>query len=572
MSVSNAEIEKILEHYADLLDIDGANQFKVRAYRNAARVVNASSSNLSDLVLSGEDLTRISGIGKDIASDIKEIVQTQTMSKLLQLQERVPEELIRILELPGLGPKKVRSLYRDLGITTLRELKNSCEAGEISKLSGFGKKSEQQILQAIEKFSRRPDRFLLSTARQLVERLLEYMRQVSGIEEIQVAGSYRRASSTVGDLDILLAGEDSEEIMRHFVENPEVEEVISHGGTRSSVVLIAGIQVDLRVVDKSSFGSALHYFTGSRAHNIAIRHLGLQQGIKVNEYGVFRQKEKLAGRTEQEVFDVLGLDYIEPELRENRGEVEAAREKRLPGLIRLGDIKGDLHMHTSYSDGMHSMEQMAKAAGELGYEYIAVTEHSRSLKVARGLGPETLRQQMQEIDRLNSELEGITVLKGMEVDILQDGSLDLPDDVLQELDLTVCAIHSRFNLSRDKQTERIIRAMDNPNFNILAHPSGRLLLSRDPYNVDMDEIVQAAAEKGVVLELNSHPERLDLDESYCLRARELGVLVSISTDSHNMPGLSLMQYGVQQARRGWLEPGDVLNTRNLRELKNILQR
>ncbi len=572
MPVSNLQIEKILDHYADLLDIDGANQFKVRAYKNAARIVDGLSSNLSDLVLSGEDLTRISGIGKDIASDIREIVETETLSKLLELQEHVPEELLRILELPGLGPKKVKSLYRELGITTIAELKQNCEAGEISKLSGFGKKSEKQILEAIEKFSRRPDRFLLSTARELVEKLLQYLRQLPEIQEIQVAGSYRRAKSTVGDLDILVAGENREKIMLHFVENPEVEEIISHGDTKSSVVLNTAIQVDLRVVDQSGFGAALHYFTGSQAHNIAIRHLGLQQGVKVNEYGVFKQKEQLAGRTEQEIFDCLGLDYIDPELRENRGEVEAARENRLPGLIRPEDIKGDLHMHTSYSDGMHSIEQMAEAAVELGYEYIAVTEHSQSLKVARGLGPEKLKQQMQEIDRLNRELPEITVLKGLEVDILQDGSLDMPEYILRQLDLTVCAVHSKFNLSREEQTERITTAMANPNFNILAHPSGRLLLSRDPYQVDMESIVRAAAEKNVVLELNSQPERLDLDEFYCLRAKELGAAVSISTDSHNTPGLSLMHHGVHQARRGWLEPRDVINTRNLPELKKILQK
>ncbi len=572
MPVSNAEIEKILEHYADLLDIDGANQFKVRAYRNAARTIDGLTRDLSDLVFAGEDLTRISGIGKDIAADIKEIVETANLSKLLQLQERVPEELIRILDLPGLGPKKVKALYRELGISSMEELKKASEAGEISKLSGFGKKSEKQILQSIDKLSRRPERFLLSTARELVEKLLAYLGQLPEIEEIQVAGSYRRAKSTLGDLDLLVAGEGREKIMQHFVENPEVEEVVSHGETKSSLVLRAGIQVDLRVVDKSSFGAALHYFTGSQAHNIAIRHLGLQQGLKVNEYGVFRQKEQLAGRTEQEMFDLLGLDYIEPELRENRGEIEAARENSLPRLIQLKDIAGDLHMHSSYSDGMHSIEQLAEAAGNMGYEYIAVTDHSQSLKVARGIGPETLKRQMQEIDSINRELHNVTVLKGLEVDILEDGSLDLPQEMFKHLDLTVCAIHSRFNLSREKQTERIIRAMDNPGFNILAHPSGRLLLSRDPYNVDMDRVVRAAAEKGVVLELNSQPERLDLDEFYCLRARELGALISIATDSHNIPGLSLIHYGVHQARRGWLEAENVINTRNLGELEKILQR
>jgi DNA polymerase (family 10) len=389
---------------------------------------------------------------------------------------------------------------------------------------------------------------------------------------MEIAGSYRRRKETVGDLDILATCKKGSKVMDSFVEYEDVEKVLSKGKTRSSVVLRSGIQVDLRVVPQVSYGAALHYFTGSKEHNIAVRKMGVKKNLKINEYGVFRGEKRIAGKTEKEVYKQVALAYIEPELRENRGEIEAAKKGQLPPLIKLKDIRGDLHTHTKSTDGRYKLEDMAKAAEKRGYEYFAVTDHSKHVTVAKGLNAERLARQIEEIDRLNQKMKGIRILKSIEVDILEDGSLDLPDSVLKELDLVTASVHYKFNLSQEKQTERIIKAMDNPLVNIFCHPTGRLINERRPYEVNIERLLEAAQERGCFLELNAHPDRLDLNDAHCKLAKDMGVKVAISTDAHSIDDLDLMRFGISQARRGWLEAEDVLNTRRWEELKKLLKR
>ena len=409
-------------------------------------------------------------------------------------------------------------------------------------------------------------------AEELVGPLVDYLRDIEGVQEVEVAGSYRRRKETVGDLDILATGDNGARIIKGFVEYEDVEEVTSQGETRSTVILRSGIQVDLRVVPQKSYGAALLYFTGSKSHSVALRDMALDRDLKLNEYGLFEGEEPIARETEKEIYQALDLDYIMPELRERRGEIEAAQEDGLPQLVSIKDLRGDLQCHTKASDGHATLEEIAQAAQDLGYEYLAITDHSQHVAVTQGLNVDALAKQIDEIDRLNQQWEGFRVLSSIEVDILADGSLDLPDDILEKLDLTICSIHSRFNLSREKQTERIIRAMDNRHFSILAHPTGRLIGDRDPYEVDMERVIQAAVERGCFLEVNAHPMRLDLNDVYCKTAKEMGLKLAISTDAHRVDELKHMRFGVGQARRGWLEPDDVLNTRGWEELKKLLRR
>jgi DNA polymerase (family 10) len=414
-------------------------------------------------------------------------------------------------------------------------------------------------------------RFLRAVAAEQARMLADDLKQVPGVDQVVVAGSYRRCRETVGDLDILVTGDKENCVMAHFVAGSRVREIVSQGDTRATVRLQSDLQVDLRLVPRHSFGAALQYFTGSKAHNILIRRLGIEQGLKINEYGVFKGDEQIAGESEASVYQAVGLEWIPPELREGGDEIEAARQQTLPDLVELSDLKGDLHMHTDYSDGRAGLEEMARAAMARGYQYIAITDHSRHLRVARGLNASQLRQQGEEIDRLNETLKGITILKGIEVDILEDGRLDLPDDVLGELDLVIGGVHSHFNLSRDQQTKRILKAMDHPHFSILAHPTGGLINRRDPYALDMTAVIHKAQERGCFLELNANPERLDIKDVYCRAARKENVLISINSDSHAISHLKNLQFGIGQARRGWLEKKDVLNTRSLKPLQKLLR-
>jgi DNA polymerase (family 10) len=572
MPVHNADIAALFEEIADLLEIENANPFRVRAYRNAARQLQGMGVAASAMVAKGEDLTELPGIGDDLAAKIQEIVETGKCQFLEKLRQKTPPTITELLKIPGLGPKRVRALYHELDVHTLEQLARAARDGRIRKLPGFGEKTEQTILEAISAHVEKQARFKLAVAAQYAEPLRKYLEKISGVKQAVLAGSYRRFRETVGDIDILVTAGNTENVMDRFVAYDEVKDVLAKGSTRATVILKSGLQVDLRVVDESCFGAALQYFTGSKAHNIEIRRLAQERKLKISEYGVFKGEKRIAGDTEESVYRSVGLPWIPPELRENRGEIEAARAGKLPNLVEFADLKGDLHAHTKATDGRHSLREMADAARQHGFEYLAITEHSRRLTVAHGLDPQQLRRQMHEIDRLNDQLRNITILKGIEVDILEDGALDLPDDVLSECDLVVGAVHSKFNLARVKQTERILRAMDHPHFTILAHPTGRLLDTREPYDVDMLKIIRRARERGCFLELNAHPERLDLLDIYCQMARDEEVLVAISSDAHSIQDFDNLVYGVGQVRRGWLEKKDALNTRSLKLLRPLLKR
>jgi DNA polymerase (family 10) len=572
MPIHNHDIAEIFDQVADLLEIEGANPFRVRAYRNAARVADGLSQSLTDLVARGADLADLPGIGEDLAAKIKEIVDTGSLGLLRELEARTPPGLREMMRIAGLGPKRVHLLYEKLGIETPTDLLESARSGKIKEIKGFGEKIEKQILEGLGQITGSEKRFKLSTVEPVALALVGYLRGAPGVKEAIVAGSFRRRRETVGDLDILVTCDHSNAVMEAFVNYEDVKQVLAHGDTKSSVTLRSGIQVDLRVVPQESYGAALHYFTGSKAHNIAIRQLGVKKGLKINEYGVFQGKDRVAGATETEVFQMVDLPYIEPELRENQGEVEAAQTGQLPHLITLGDIMGDLHAHTKATDGRNTLEEMVQAAQDRGYEYLAITNHSKRVSMAHGLDAGDLAKEIKEIDRLNGELRGFVVLKAIELDILADGSLDLPDEILKELDFTACSVHYNVNLSREKQTERIIRAMDNPHFNILAHPTGRLINKRDPYEVDLERLMAAAKERGCFMELDAQPDRLDLADIYCKLAKDMGVKLAINTDAHSIRDLAFMRYGIGQARRGWLEAEDVLNTRTWKELQQLLQR
>ncbi len=572
MPVSNPEIADLFDQLADLLEIEGANPFRIRAYRNAARTVRSHPKSMADLVAAGEDLSALPTIGEDLAGKIAEIVETGKLPLLEEVASRTPRVLSELTRVPGLGPKRVQALYKELKVRSLQDLKRAAESGRISELPGFGRKTQDAILSAVEGLVGRERRFKRPAAEAIAEPLVAWLESVDGVKSVTLAGSYRRCRETVGDLDVLVTATKSSPVMRRFVEYEDVADVVSQGTTRSTVRLRSGMQVDLRVVPQVSFGAALHYFTGSKAHNIAVRSLAARKGLKLNEYGLFRGEKRVAGRTEKELFGKLGLVLMPPELREDHGEIKAAANDRLPDLIEVSDIRGDLHCHTSASDGHDSLEAMAEAAAERGYEYLAITDHSKHVTVAHGLDEGRLRRQIRAIDRLNEKLDGLRLLKSAEVDILEDGSLDLPDKILAELDLTVCAVHYQFGLSRAKQTERILRAMDNPYFTILAHPTGRLLEERAACALDLERVLEGAKERGRIMELNAHPDRLDLDDEACRLAAELGVRIAISTDAHRAGDLGFMRYGVDQARRGWLSAGDVVNTLGLPALSKALGR
>jgi DNA polymerase (family 10) len=572
MPVHNADIAAVFDEIADLLEIEGSNPFRIRAYRNAARTLRDLPRDISAMLDRGEDLTELPGIGEDLAAKIKEIVATGTAAMLEEHRKKVPATLKELLKIPGIGPKRVAALYRDLGIRTLDQLEKAAQAGRVRALPGFGEKTERHILDQLRARTGEPKRFQLAIATQYAEALIAYLKQSPGVKQVMAAGSYRRAKETIGDLDILVTAAPGSPVMERFVSYPEVEEVLAHGATKSSLRLACKLQVDVRVVPEDSYGAALQYFTGSKAHNVALRQLAQQRGLKINEYGVFKGDRSVAGATEESVYAAVGLPWIPPELRENRGELDAARAGRLPALVEITDLKGDLHTHTKATDGRNTVREMAEAARARGLEYLAITDHSRRLTMAKGLDPKRLFEQIEEIDRLNATSIGITLLKGIEVDILEDGSLDLPDEDLRQLDLVVGAVHSHFRLSRQKQTERIMRAMDRPCFTILAHPSGRLIDEREPYEVDMPRLIRHARARGCFLEVNAHPIRLDLTDTDCQTAKEEGVMVSINSDAHSVLDFEHLRYGVGQARRGWLERKDVLNARPLRELRPLLKR
>ncbi len=572
MTVHNANIASTFNRLADLLEIEEANPFRVRAYRRAAQTIEDLPQSAADMIAQGKDLSKLPGIGKDLAGKIAEIVATGHLKLLDEVETRTPSTLATLTSLPGLGPKRVHVLHEALGVTTLEKLAKAAKAHKIRKLRGFSAKAEAKILEEIKRHRDVTRRFKISTAEDFAAGLCTHLAAGPGIGQVVVAGSYRRRKDTVGDLDIIVTCANGPAAVAHFTTYDEVAEVLAKGRTRSTVILKSGLQVDLRVVPEESYGAALYYFTGSKAHNIAVRKLGQAKGLKINEYGVFRGKKRIGGRTEAEVFATVGLPYIEPELREDRGEIEAAFAGRLPNLVTLDDIRGDLHVHTKASDGKSSLREMAEAAKARGYAYLAIADHSKHATIAHGLDARRLAKQLDEIDRLSDDLRGIRILKASEVDILADGKLDLGNSILKRLDVVIGAVHYKFDLDARQQTERILRAMDNPYLSILAHPTGRLLGERPAYPLDVDRVIEGAKERGVFLELNAHPARLDLDDVHCKLAKEVGVKIAISTDAHSTLGLDTMRFGVGQARRAWLEAKDIINTRPWRELKKLLAR
>ncbi|MFP4247507.1 MAG: DNA polymerase/3'-5' exonuclease PolX [Halochromatium sp.] len=573
MTIHNQEIADRLERAADLLEIGGGNAYRVRAYRQAAQTVSGLAQSVADRVENGDDLTELPDIGERMAEKITTIAQTGELPQLDELEETLPAQLSELMHLSGLGPKRVKALHQDLGIENLDDLKQAVDHQRVRQLEGFGRKTEETIAEHLARRQGQEARTRLMEAEEVADTLARDLGAIEGVKQLAIAGSFRRRKETVGDLDILVTAAEGSAVMARFTGHEEVREIVSQGETRSTVVLRSGLQVDLRLMPEAAYGAALHYFTGSKAHNIAVRRMGVERGLKINEYGVFRDHERIAGRTEEEVYASVDLPYIEPVLREHRGEIEAAQQGQLPQLVELEAIRGDLHCHTRASDGHESLRAMAEAAAERGYEYLAITDHSQSVTVAGGLDEARLSAQIDRIERLNEALDGrIRVLKSTEVDILADGSLDLPDSILERLDLCVCSIHSRFDLSREQQTERVLRAMDNPNFSILGHPRGRLIGQREAYDLDLEMVLEAAAERGCFLEVNAQPKRLDLGDADCRLAKEMGVKVAISTDAHSSANLDYIRFGVDQARRGWLEADDVINTRSLEQLRKLLER
>lgn len=571
--MENKTIADIFTEIADILDIQGENPFRVRSYRNAARTIADLSQSLQSLVAAGKNLEEIPGIGKSIREKIEEILATGKCHFLEELRAKVPPGLTELLKLEGLGPKKVKVLYDELGVDSIDRLEKAAQAGKLRSLPGMGLKTEEKVLKAIENYRAGVGRFKLSVGFMYAQALLDYLSKVSGVKRLDAAGSFRRRKETIGDLDILVICRPDSGVMDRFTKYEEVAEIISHGETKSSVRLKCGLQVDVRVLPEESYGAALHYFTGSKAHNVAIRERARERGLKISEYGIFRAKDekRLGGKEEEEVFKAVGLPFIPPELREDRGEIQAAEKGKLPQLIELADIRGDLQMHTKATDGKNTIAEMANKAKELRYDYIAITDHSKAVRVAGGLDEKGLAQQFKEIEKINSHLSGLRILKGVEVDILADGSLDLADDILKEGEVVLASVHSRFNMSEEEMTRRIIKAIKNPHVNILAHPTGRLILEREPYKINLKEVIQAAIDYGVILEINAYPDRLDLRDIDAQMAKEMGAKLAISTDAHSTEQMELMKFGVFTARRGWIEAKDVINTRPLPELLKFLR-
>lgn len=553
--MKNKEIADLFTRIADILDFKGENTFRVNAYRRAALILSDLTEDVEALVKDG-GLTEIPGIGEGIAEKVEEYLKTGRMSKYEEVRKGVPEELISLLGVQGMGPKTLALAHRELGIKTLNDLRMVMDSGELAALPGMGEKKVANLKKGLEHFLTSRERISLGLAYPLVREIIVALKKKVSVQEICPAGSLRRMRETVGDIDILATGKDQAGIIDAFTSLGMVKQVLAQGETKGSCIMEGGTQVDLRVVAPSSYGAALQYFTGSKAHNVKLREMARSHGLKVNEYGVFRGEKKLAGKTEALVYKVLGLPLIPPELREDRGEVEIALEGKLPKLVEPGDIKGDLHVHTEWSDGQNSIEEMALAAKERGYEYIGIAEHSQSAAYAGGLSKSELAKEWKDIALVQGKLKGIGILRSAEVDIRADGNLDYPDEVLRELDFVVASIHSGF---KQKVTERILKAMENPFVDAIGHPTGRLISRREGYEVDLEAVIKAAAETGTALEINAYYDRLDLSDLHAKQAKEAGVRITINTDAHHTDQLWMMELGVGTARRGWLAKGDVLN-------------
>jgi len=570
--MKNKELADLFNKMADILEFKNENPFKISAYRKASRIIGDLTQDIEEIAESGQ-LKDVPGIGEGMAEKIVEYLKTGRVSKYEEVRKGVSNELIAIMEIPGMGPKTLSMIHKERGIGNLSELEKALEDGSLIGLPGIGEKKVENIKRGIQLLKQSKGRMNLGIAFPIAGRIVQALREKTGSQKIEWAGSLRRMRENIGDIDILATGPDKEKIIHTFVHLPEVKQVLASGETKASIIVEGGIQIDLRVVEEDSYGAALQYFTGSKAHNIHLRGIAKAKGIKVNEYGVFKGEKKIGGKDEKDVYRALGIEWIEPELREDRGEIEAAKEGYLPKLVGEQEIKGDLHVHSKWSDGTSTIEEIARAAQKRGYQYVAICDHSKSLKITHGLDESRLMKQMEEIDRLNEKfqgekLKGFQVLKGTEVDILADGKLDLSEKVLEKLDLVVAAVHSGFKQDKEKMTRRIVRALENPLVHILAHPSGRLLGARDPYEVDLDEVMEVVKQYGKALEINAYFERLDLDDIHCRKAKEMGIRVGIGTDAHHLDQMWMVSLGVAVARRGWLESKDVLNTL---PLKGILK-
>ena len=572
--MENYDIAEIFGEIADLLEIKGEGHFRIRSYRSAAGAIEGTGESLKSIFEStGEKgLEAIPGIGKSIGAKIVEIIETGRCAFLDKLLAEMPAGILDILRIAGIGPKKAAVMYSELKIGDVSALEEAALSGKLHSLSGFGELTERKILKSIKDLKEFSGRSLLSTAIPAATAIVERLMGVKGAIEVVPAGSLRRWRESVGDLDILAVCADPAAIMEAFTTYPEVTDVVSKGEIKSTVMLRGGLQVDLMVVERADFGSALQHFTGSKGHNVALRDRAKRMGLKISEYGVFKGDKRVAGATEREVYRAVGLDLIPPEIRENRGELDAG-QRGLPTPLELKDFKGDLHCHTVASDGKGTLEEMAEAAIELGYEYLAITDHSGSLTVAHGLDGRRLRKHIKKIDAYNEKLrkagKSFTLLKGAEVDILPDGRLDYPDELLAELDCVVGAVHSAFNIGEEAMTARLVGAITSGGIDILAHPTGRLIGARPPYPLDMERIMREAAKAGVAMEINSYAERLDLNDVHCRLAKDLGVMLAISTDAHSPRTLKNMRYGLHTARRGWIEAADVINTRPLKEVLKL---
>ena len=591
--IDNKFIAKIFFEIADLLEIKGDNPFRIRSYRNAATIIETYGENFEKLVREGTvDLQSISGIGEAISGKIKEIFETGDCKAHRDLLKEIPPTLLEIMQLQGVGPKTTAMLWRKMGVTTVEGVEQLAAAGKLRNLEGLGEKSEQKLLQSIQNRKKVSGRHLLGEAEQAAHHILNYLhaqtpekakrvktaRQKASSFLAVPAGSLRRGRETIGDVDILVTGKNCEAVIDRFTKFPEVESVLAHGDTKGSIQLKSGLQIDLRVVEEKSFGAALQYFTGSKEHSVALRSRAQKMGYTINEYGLFKvdrkgeKEEWVAGRTEEEIYERLKLQFIPPELRENRGEIEAAEKRELPSLIELKNVRGDLHMHTTETDGRATIQEMVEAARARGLEYVAITDHTKSTRVANGMDERRLETQIRAIEKLKRKTTGITILKGTECDILADGTLDLSNTLLEQLDLVVVSIHSHFNQSPQEITDRLERAFSNPHVKIFAHPTGRMLFHRPPYAVDVEKLFALARKHKVCLESNSQPERLDLNDVHLRMARDQGVSVVISTDSHATSQLDYLKYGVLTARRGWLEPRHVLNSLPVKQFLKAIAR
>ncbi len=570
--MKNIEVAKILKEISIILDMDNV-PFKPRSYEKAARSIEAQEEDVEEIYAKGgvKALMEIPGVGQSIAEKIEELIQTGKLRYYEELKRRIPVDLESLSKIEGLGPKTIKVLWEKLQIQNIDDLEKAARAHKIAKLPGFKEKTEQNILKGIEFAKRSSGRHILGYALPLIRTIEDRLKSLPDVESVSVAGSVRRMKETVGDVDFLVISAKPGKVMDYFVSMPEVVDIIGKGDTKSSIRLKTGMDADIRVLPEESFGAALQYFTGSKDHNIALRRIAQEEGMKLSEYGLFKNDKQVAGRTEEEVYRKCGLAWIPPELRENTGEIEAAIKNRLPRLINYADLKGDLQVNSTWTDGAHSIREMAEEAKRIGMEYIAITDHAKTLAMTRGLDEKRLMEQGEEIDKVNEELTGIKILKSIELNILKDGSVDIADDVLEKLDVVGAAVHSYFNLSREEMTKRFLRTIENPNVDIIFHPTARQIQRRDAIQLDIERVIEASKDQGTILDIDSFPDRLDLKDEYIRKGVQAGVKLDISSDSHSKSHFRFLELGIAQARRGWATAKDIVNTRGVDEFTKLLK-